>query len=350
MLVCSFTQSFTREFGVWKSVSGPKLWKLHGFSILIDLDNEDVRFLLVSPLAEGDLTTLSRVILRNNLKDQIFTFVSAFTLCHIHCPSNLIVSDSGHCPWFEDFAWLRHNSWWPSSSTSLVVIYPSHSFYFRVTSYAMKGIVIWPISAFPNCPRCPRLPPLHHWSTLVGRHQNWFSRCGVSRVIFSRLHAQYTRFLSISLIFRHYSRIFAHKMFTQKPPYEKDSSAKDRSKPPRRIGLLKHEDWNKLWEILVDCWSADPLDRPTASDLESKLSEIAGRSILPSSFLLAEAKWFSTLTCFALSTHIDDNGRDFETLAHDVKNLIEKWQNTSVSYNDALALLEVTNIRFSLRL
>ena len=104
VLVCSFTQSFTREFGVWKSVSGPKLWKLHGFSILIDLDNEDVRFILVSPLAEGDLTTLSRVILRNNLKDQIFTFVSAFTLCHIHRPSNLIVSDSGHCPWFEDFA------------------------------------------------------------------------------------------------------------------------------------------------------------------------------------------------------------------------------------------------------
>ena len=80
----SFTQSFTREFGVWKSVSGPKLWKLHGFSILIDLDNEDVRFLLVSPLAEGDLTTLSRDILRN--KDQMVTFVSAFTFATFIVP------------------------------------------------------------------------------------------------------------------------------------------------------------------------------------------------------------------------------------------------------------------------
>ena len=108
-------------------------------------------------------------------------------------------------------------------------------------------------------------------------------------MIFSRLHAQYTRFLSISLIFRRYSRIFAHKMFTKKPPYEEGSSAKDRSKPPRRVGLLKHEDWNTLWEILVDCWSADPLERPTASDLEARLSEIARLSILPSSFLMADA-------------------------------------------------------------
>ena len=70
------TQSFTREFGAWKAVSGqPKLWKLHGFSISIDLDNEDVRLLLVSPLAEGDLTKLPRAMLRN--KDQIFPYVSA---------------------------------------------------------------------------------------------------------------------------------------------------------------------------------------------------------------------------------------------------------------------------------
>ena len=36
------------------------------------------------------------------------------------------------------------------------------------------------------------------------------------------------------------------------------------------------------------------------------------------------------------------------TLAHDVKNLIEEWQDTPVSHDAALALtkrLEVTNIR-----
>ena len=38
------------------------------------------------------------------------------------------VSDPGHCHWLEEFAWVRHNSWRPSCSTSLVVIYPSHSF------------------------------------------------------------------------------------------------------------------------------------------------------------------------------------------------------------------------------
>ena len=133
----------------------------------------------------------------------------AFTLCHIHCPSNLIVSDPGHCPWLEEFAWFRHNSWWPSGSTSLVVIYPSHSesFYFRVTSYALKVIVIWPTSALPKCPRSPRFLASQKWSTVVGRHQNWITSCAVSRVIFSRLHAQFTRFLSISFIYRRCSRI-----------------------------------------------------------------------------------------------------------------------------------------------
>ena len=66
-----------------------------------------------------------------------------------------------------------------------------------------------------------------------------------------------------------------------------------------------------------------------------------------------QAEWFSILICFVLSTLIDDNGRDFKTLARDVKNLIEKWQDTPVSHNDAFALtkrLEVTNIRCSLRL
>ena len=96
-----FTQSFTREFRAWKTVSGqPNLWKLHGLSISIDIDNEDVRFLLVSPLAEGDLTTLSRDILRN--KDQIFPYVPL--LFATFCPSNLIVSDLGHCPRLEEFA------------------------------------------------------------------------------------------------------------------------------------------------------------------------------------------------------------------------------------------------------
>ena len=93
--------------------------------------------------------------------------------------------------------------------------------------------------------------------------------------------------LSISLIYRRYSHICAHKIFTQQQPY--DSSAKDRSKPPGRIGPLKREDWNKLWEILVVCWSANPLDRPTASDLVARLHESAGRPFLRSSFLIADA-------------------------------------------------------------
>ena len=137
-------------------------------------------------------------------------------------------------------------------------------------------------------------------------------------------------------------------MFTQQPPYEQDSSAKDRSKPPRRIGLLKREDWNELWEILVVCWSADPLDRPTASDLEARLAEIAGRSSLRSSFLMADAtqaEWFSTLTCLALSTHIYYNGRDFQTLVHNVKNLIEKWQDTSFNHGEAHALTKRLTVR-----
>ena len=110
LVLRSFTQLFTQEFGAWKTVSGqPKLWKLHGFSILIDLDNEDVRLLLVSPIAEGDLARMSPCILRN--KDEIVTSVSAFTLRHIHCPSDLIVSDPGHCRWLEAFARFRYSSW-----------------------------------------------------------------------------------------------------------------------------------------------------------------------------------------------------------------------------------------------
>ena len=63
-------------------------------------------------------------------------------------------------------------------------------------------------------------------------------------------------------------------MFTRQPPYEGNSSASNRSKPPARIGLLMKEEWNKLWEILEACWSTDPLDRPTASELEARLRKI----------------------------------------------------------------------------
>ena len=102
--VCSFLiQSFTREFRAWNTVSGkPNLWPLHGFSITIDVDKEDVCLLLVSPLATGDLARMSPHILRK--KDEIITSVSAFTLRHINCPSYLIISDPGHCRWLEEFA------------------------------------------------------------------------------------------------------------------------------------------------------------------------------------------------------------------------------------------------------
>ena len=106
----SSLQTFTREFRAWNTVSGhPKLWPLHGFSIWINIELEEVRLLLVSPLADGDLSKMSRNNLNN--KAQIVTFVSAFTHRHIHCPSNLIFTDLGHCPWLEGFTWFRHNSW-----------------------------------------------------------------------------------------------------------------------------------------------------------------------------------------------------------------------------------------------
>ena len=100
MIRRSFTQSFTREYEVWKTVSGlPKLWPLHGFSISIDVGFEDVSLLLVSPLSAGDLTKISNDDLSN--KDQIVTFVSPSGFHH--CPSDFIVSDPGHCPWLEEF-------------------------------------------------------------------------------------------------------------------------------------------------------------------------------------------------------------------------------------------------------
>jgi hypothetical protein len=74
-------------------------------------------------------------------------------------------------------------------------------------------------------------------------------------------------------------------MFTRRPPYDGDSTANDRSKPPRRSGRLNRGEWDKLWEVLVDCWSKDPLDRPTASELEATLRMIFQPR---SSFLMAD--------------------------------------------------------------
>ena len=66
-------------------------------------------------------------------------------------------------------------------------------------------------------------------------------------------------------------------MFTRRPPYEGESSASDRSKPPSRTGRLIRDEWNQLWDVLVVCWSTDPLDRPTASELEASLRDIFQR-------------------------------------------------------------------------
>ena len=52
------------------------MWPLHGFSIAIDVDKEDICLLLVSPLAAGDLVKMSPRLLLN--KDQIVTSVSVF--------------------------------------------------------------------------------------------------------------------------------------------------------------------------------------------------------------------------------------------------------------------------------
>ena len=147
----------------------------------------------------------------------------------------------------------------------------------------------------PKYPRFPRFLTSHDWSTVVGQHQNWISSRAVKRVIFSLLHAQFTRFLSISLIIVIcFSHFYPHKMFTRQPPYEGNSNAIDRSKPPARIGLLMREEWNELWEILEDCWSTDPLDRPTASELEARLR-----------------KTFQPLALDIRETRLVGNGRNF---------------------------------------
>ena len=85
-------------------------------------------------------------------------------------------------------------------------------------------------------------------------------------------------------------------MFTRRPPYEEDSSAEDRSKPPMRRGLLRREQWNELWDILVICWSPDPLDRPTASELEAILRRIYQPTITHSSWSSSFLKTDATQT------------------------------------------------------
>ena len=123
----------------------------------------------------------------------------------------------------------------------------------------------------------PEIPTLSSLSRLVHRgwaapELDWHSRSKQSD-IFSLACTVYEvliYFLDLSSLFI-FSHFCSHKMFTRQPPYEWNSSATDRSRPPARIGLLMREEWNKLWEILEDCWSTDPLDRPTASELEARL-------------------------------------------------------------------------------
>ena len=138
-----FTQSFTREFRVWNTVSGqPKLWPLYGYSISIDVDLEDVRFLLVSPLADSDLTNLSHDNLSN--KNQIVTFVSAITLRTFVVPLIWlfqILDIALGLKNLHDFD-IIHGDLRAVRGVPRVVIYPSHSFYFRVASSALASIVI----------------------------------------------------------------------------------------------------------------------------------------------------------------------------------------------------------------
>ena len=68
--------------------------------------------------------------------------------------------------------------------------------------------------------------------------------------------------------------VFVRIIWLPYDPYEGDSYSKDRSKLPRRKGRLTREEWKELWEVLVVCWSPDPLDRPTASELEASLRKI----------------------------------------------------------------------------
>jgi len=215
-------KSFTREFRAWNTVSGkPRLWPLHGFSISIDVDFEDVRLLLVSPLAIRDLTKISRETLCN--KDQIVTFILdiALGLKNLHDfdiihgdirASNVLCCSEGHC-YLTDFGIAKM----PAKST--------------LGTFAKMVHGGW---AAPELDQQPRSKQ--------------------------------------SDIFSFASTIY--EMFTRRPPYEGDSTANDRSRPPRRTGRLNREEWNKLWEVLVVCWSADPVDRPTASELEASLRKV----------------------------------------------------------------------------
>ena len=53
------------------------------------------------------------------------------------------------------------------------------------------------------------------------------------------------------------------------------------------------------------------------------------------------------LTFIALSTHINVDGRDFATLAYNVKDLIETWQDLSVSHKEAHALTKRLEVTFN---
>ena len=85
-------------------------------------------------------------------------------------------------------------------------------------------------------------------------------------------------------------------MFTRQPPYEGNSNASDRSKPPARIGLLLREEWNNLWEILMVCWSTDPLYRPTSSELEARLRNIFQSEPLALDIKIAENRSIWTMS------------------------------------------------------
>ena len=116
-------------------------------------------------------------------------------------------------------------------------------------------------------------------------------------------------------------------MFTRQPPYEGNSSASDRSRPPARIGLMMREEWTELWDILVACWSTDPLDRPTASELEERLRKIFQPDLEP----------------LALDIKITGN-RSFSTisrLVHNGQNLIE-W--CRIWYGNFRIIREISKI------
>ena len=87
------------------------------------------------------------------------------------------------------------------------------------------------------------------------------------------------------------------------------------------------EEWTELWDILVACWSTDPLDRPTASELEERLRKIFQPDLEP----------------LALDIKITGN-RSFSTisrLVHNGQNLIE-W--CRIWYGNFRIIREISKI------